>query len=72
MKNEELINFKKLLEYFVSHLEWIETNDENIKGYDKQIRPLIEDNSFKITGQGYDGAGIQNQISILISVYCTL
>ena len=35
MKNEELINFKKLLEYFVSHLEWIETNDENIKGYDK-------------------------------------
>lgn len=64
MKNEELINFKKLLEYFVSHLEWIETNDENIKGYDKYIRPLIEDNSFKITGQGYDGAGIQNQISI--------
>ena len=63
MKNEELINFKKLLEYFVSHLEWIETNDENIKGYDKYIRPLIEDNSFKITGQGYDGAGIQNQIS---------
>jgi len=62
MKNEELINFKKLLEYFVSHLEWIETNDENIKGYDKYIRPLIEDNSFKITGQGYDGAGIQNQI----------
>ena len=29
--------FKALLEYFVSHLEWIINNDKNHIGYDKYI-----------------------------------
>ncbi|MCH5242551.1 MAG: hypothetical protein J1F67_09030 [Muribaculaceae bacterium] len=52
-------NFKSLLEYFVSHLEWVINQDKNHPGYAKYIAPI---SSFKISGQGYNGHKIQNQI----------
>jgi DNA replication protein DnaC len=55
--------FKKLLEYFVSHLEWVVSGNVNHRGYIDYINPLIENNSFKRTGQGYCGANIQKQVS---------
>lgn len=67
---EEYIKFKKLLEYFVSHLEWIENKSNTFVGYDKYIKPYVDDGSFKMTGQGYDGAGIQNQIKDWESYSC--
>jgi MoxR-like ATPase len=59
----EYNKFKKLLEYFVSHLEYIQPNTSNTNGYNSYIKPLIENGSFKKTGQGYKGDAIQNQIS---------
>lgn len=56
------LQFKKLLEYFVSHLEWIENKDDSFKGFPIYIKSLVDDSTFKMTGQGYDGAGIQNQV----------
>jgi hypothetical protein len=67
---EEIIKFKKILEYFVSHLEWIENKRNTFVGYDKYIKSLVDDGSFKMTGQGYDGAGIQNQIKDWQSYSC--
>lgn len=67
---EEYIKFKKLLEYFVSHLEWIQNKQSTFIGYDNYVKPYIEDGSFKMTGQGYDGAGIQNQIKDWQSYSC--
>ncbi|MFM9989240.1 AAA family ATPase [Flavobacterium sp.] len=67
---EEYIKFKKLLEYFVSHLEWIQNKQSTFVGYDKYIKPYVDNGSFKMTGQGYDGAGIQNQIKGWESYSC--
>lgn len=61
--NTELLKFKQLLEYFVAHLEYIHSNVTDSKGYKQYIDPLIQNNSFKISGQGYTGDGIQNQIA---------
>src|SRR5690606_2982903 len=58
----EYIHFKKLLEYFVTHLEWLVTKNVNNRGYGEYIKPLIETNTFKRTGQGYAGDQIQQQI----------
>jgi hypothetical protein len=60
---EEYKRFKKLLEYFVAHLEWVNSEDKNSKGFDNYIKPLTDANNFKATGQGYSGGNIQNQIS---------
>ncbi|MBX0332949.1 AAA family ATPase [Pontibacter sp. HSC-14F20] len=54
--------FKKLLEYFVAHLEWVHSEDVNNKRVEEYIKPLLDENIFKSTGQGYKGANIQNQI----------
>lgn len=59
----ELLKFKQLLEYFVAHLEYIQSNVTDSKGYKQYIEPLIQNNSFKISGQGYAGATIQDQIA---------
>ena len=40
---EEYKQFKKLLEYFVAHLEWINSENKNSKGYDEYIKPLPTD-----------------------------
>jgi hypothetical protein len=58
----EYEKFKKLLEYFVAHLEWCVNKDENHIGYIQYIKPLIDKNTFKYTGQGYSGDKIQQQI----------
>lgn len=56
---DDLLKFKNLLEYFVTHLEYAATNDENGRGYEKYIKPL---NSFNKSGQGHKGDKIQKQI----------
>lgn len=63
MQDSEYLNFKFLLEYFVSHLEWIVNNDTSYVGYKKYIAPQLQNKKFKITGQGYKGGKIQDQIS---------
>lgn len=77
-ENDKYIRFKHLLEYFVSHLEWCNNNDENFIGYNSYIKPLRDINKFSYSGQGYNGQSIQNQIgrwsdyefgSICINVY---
>lgn len=58
----KLSRFKQLLEYFVAHLEYIQSNVSDSVGYKQYIGPLVENDCFKKTGQGYAGASIQNQI----------
>lgn len=60
---EEYERFKKLLEYFVAHLEWVNREDKSGKGFENYIKPLTDANNFKATGQGYSGGNIQNQIN---------
>ena len=59
---EEYIKFKKLLEYFVSHLEWVQNKNSDSIDYVTYIKPLLDKGIFKRTGQGYHGANIQKQI----------
>ena len=63
-REEEYQRFKHLLEYFVAHLEHIanDYSDSSI-GYEKYIKPLVEGNNFKSSGQGYNGQAIQSQIN---------
>lgn len=58
----EYDKFKKLLEYFIAHIEWCVNEDQNHVGYINYIKPLIDTNTFKYTGQGYSGDNIQQQI----------
>lgn len=55
--------FKQLLEYFVAHMEYVTTKDQNHPGYELYIRPLEEAGTFKYTGTGYNGQQIQQQVS---------
>jgi hypothetical protein len=61
--NEYYFKFKQLLEYFVSHLEWVVSGDKEGRGYNEHIKELIDSETFKKTGQGYKGDHIQHQIS---------
>ena len=61
-KEEKYIYFKHLLEYFISHLEWCNNSDTSFIGYDKYIKPLLDAKEFKYSGQGWNGAQIQEQI----------
>ena len=54
--------FKKLLEYFVTHLEWLINNDTNNRGYNLYLKPLIDKKEFYSTGQGYNNGNIQKHI----------
>lgn len=56
----EYIQFKHLLEYFVSHLEWVLNQNPSHVGYQTYIAPIPD---FKYSGQGYKGAKIQGQIA---------
>ena len=60
--DEKLDNFKSLLEYFVSHLEWEVNRDPTHVGYGFYIRPLLERNCYCSAGQGQQGDAIQQQI----------
>lgn len=63
LRNVEYLKFKKLLEYFVAHLEWVVNENTDNRGYEMYIEPLLANNNFKSTGQGYSGGNIQNQIT---------
>ena len=60
--NEKLDRFKHLLEYFVSHLEWLVNHDQSHMGYATYIQPLESSHTFVKSGQGYKGDSIQHQI----------
>ncbi len=60
--DEKLDDFKSLLEYFVSHLEWEVNHDPTHVGYSLYIRPLLERNCYCSYGQGQQGDPIQQQI----------
>jgi 5-methylcytosine-specific restriction protein B len=55
-------NFQYLLEYFVAHLEWLTNSDTNNRGYNLYLKPLIDNNKFYSTGQGYKNGNIQSHI----------
>ena len=63
MSEDKFKRFKKLLEYFIAHLEYIQNESIDNKGYSIYIAPLIHNMTFQTCGQGYSGAKIQNQIS---------
>ncbi len=54
------IKYKTILEYFVTHLEYIESNSTATRGYDIYIKGI---QNFKKTGRGYADDLIQNQVS---------
>ncbi|AIQ00766.1 hypothetical protein Q787_11260 [Ornithobacterium rhinotracheale H06-030791] len=59
---EKYLNFKSLLEYFVTHLEYCQNNeDKSTRGYHKYLKDWIEgtDKQFKKSGWGSDGDNIQ-------------
>ena len=60
--NKDLVKFKNVLEYFVAHQNYVQSNSELAVGYEKYIKPLIDNHSFNYTGQGYKNDRIQEQI----------
>lgn len=57
--NENYLRFKKLLEYFVAHLEFCVTDDKSNDRYNLYIKDI---KNFTKSGQGHKGQKIQNQI----------
>ncbi|TRX15997.1 McrB family protein [Flavobacterium franklandianum] len=55
----EYEKFKKLLEYFMAHLEFCVTDQKVGDGYDRYIKVI---KNFNRSGQGHKGQNIQNQI----------
>ena len=53
MISQKYVNFKQALEYFVTHLEYIQNNNSNIPGYTKYLKPFIDSKEFRIQGSGY-------------------
>lgn len=60
--DDDLIKFKKVLEYFIAHLSYAQSDSEDSIGYKSYIKPFVDNNKFFKTGQGYNGNNIQNQI----------
>lgn len=60
-ENDDLERFKSLLEYFVTHMEYVVNENKDFVGYSKYIFPIQD--SFKKTGIGYKGQKIQTQIA---------
>lgn len=63
MNDGEYKKFKELLEYFVTHLEYMansQANADSLPGYVKYLKPY--NGIFQKVGNGYKGAPIQNQI----------
>lgn len=62
-QDEDLLKFKQVLEYFVVHLNYLQSgHSESVTGYDKYIKPYIDNNTFVSAGQGWKDGSIQNQI----------
>ena len=60
--DKDLVKFKNVLEYFVAHQNYVQSNSELAAGYEKYIKPYIDSKTFCYTGQGYSGDRIQEQI----------
>lgn len=59
----ELLKFKHVLEYFVTHQNYLSSKSSvTVRGYDQYLKSFIEKNNFYMTGQGYNDGRIQNQI----------
>lgn len=77
----EYHRFRQLLEYFVAHLEYCNNgNDTSSRGFDQYIKSWVDTQSFKCSGQGYNGGQIQQQVKdweqypagkIFINVYAS-
>lgn len=61
-ETSDYVKFKHLLEYFCAHLQYVVTGDETVKGYEEYLKPFVENDSFRKSGQGYNGGNIQKQI----------
>lgn len=59
----DLIKFKHVLEYFVAHQNYMQSNNSSVKGYEEYIKPFIDKHSFSSTGQGWNDDSIQKQIA---------
>ena len=63
MDTESILKFKKVLEYFVAHLNYMQSGkSQDIPGYAQYIKPYEDKGNFAQAGQGYNGGKIQNQI----------
>ena len=63
MDTESILKFKKVLEYFVAHLNYMQSGkSQDITGYAQYIKPYEDKGNFAQAGQGYNGGKIQNQI----------
>ena len=60
--DENFVKFKNVLEYFVAHQNYVQSNSELTVGYEKYINPCVNNDSFIKTGQGYNGDRIQEHI----------
>lgn len=60
-QNDEENKFKCLLEYFVSHLEYAETENQNSRGFEEYIRPIDEFTRNTKGEKNYNK--VQNQIN---------
>lgn len=60
---ENSIKFKKLLEFFISYLDYKENEDKNFVGYQEYIKPIIENEGQLKKGYGYKGQHIQSYIN---------
>ena len=59
----ELLKFKHVLEYFVTHQNYLSSKSSvTVRGYGQYLKSFIEKNNFSMTGQGYNDGRIQNQI----------
>lgn len=66
----ELLKFKHVLEYFVTHQNYLSSNSSvSVRGYDQYLKPFIEKHNFSMTGQGYNDGRIQNQIGEWDNIY---
>lgn len=63
IKQPDLEKFKHLLEYFVTHLEYVQTEATSLPGYDEYLKTWVDNKNFAKSGQGYNGYRIQNQIA---------
>lgn len=62
MKKSE--QFKHLLEYFVSHLEYVTNEDTHFVGYAQYIKPHIEADAFQAHGKGCRVSSAFNDVTI--------
>lgn len=60
--DNEYKNFKCLLEYFVSHLEYVQNQDTDFIGYNKYIKEYVDEGTFKKTRRGWKGDSIRKQV----------